>query len=372
MKVKKHYYLMISCPGDVTEEKEYLKECVEQINRIRDDDFVELTYWVTDTISDAATPAQESINKQLVNQSDGLMAIFNARLGTPVHEYPCGTAEEIDLMIQQSKHVSLLFNTNPRINLNRQDCLQQLTDLQHYKQTQQQKAYYKEFSDKESFKTLATQEIGLWLLGIQKEENTIKEDDVELTNKELIHTNNDNIDKTSNQDGFYDSVVIVTELCAEITKLTEIYNYDMQQYTFKTENFAQELEMLKKSSNQQRILLLFKNYAKETHAYRGKVHAFTEQFLIKWGNIHISLKNILSFNNEEKDKLLLRNAVAGLRNTFIKLKDNTEVVINIMANIPNAQKDVNMAIKLLASEFKEYVNALEIALSNCEDIENSL
>ena len=26
MKIKKHYYLMISCPGDVSEEKEYLKQ----------------------------------------------------------------------------------------------------------------------------------------------------------------------------------------------------------------------------------------------------------------------------------------------------------------------------------------------------------
>ncbi len=372
MKVKKHYYLMISCPGDVTEEKEYLKECVEQINKMREDDCVELTYWVTDTLSDAATPAQESINKQLVNQSDGLMAIFNARLGTPVHEYPCGTAEEIALMIQQNKHVSLLFNTNPRINLNRQDFLQQLTNLQEYKQTQQQKAYYKEFSDKESFKTLAKQEIYLWLMEIEKQENKIKVDEGELANKDLIQTDNDNSEEISNQDGFYDSVVLVTELSSEITKLTETYNYEMQQYTFKTENFAQELGMLRKASDQQRILLLFKNYAKETNTYREKVHTFTEQFLIKWKDIHISLKNILSFNSEEKDKLLLKNAVAGLRNTFTKLKDNTEVVINIMANIPNVQKDVNMAIKFLATEFKEYVNALEIALGNCEEIENSL
>ena len=116
MKLKKHYFLMISCPGDVIRERELLKECVEIVNNERtDDSWIELRYWVTDTFSDAGTPAQESINQQIVNESDGLIAIFNARLGTPVHNYPCGTAEEIALMLSAGKHVSLLFNTAPRI-----------------------------------------------------------------------------------------------------------------------------------------------------------------------------------------------------------------------------------------------------------------
>ena len=137
MQMKKHYFLMISCPGDVIRERELLKECVEIVNNERNDDsWVELRYWVTDTFSDAGTPAQESINRQIVNESDGLIAIFNARLGTPVHEYPCGTAEEIALMLAAKKHVSLLFNNAPRIDLTRNDSIDQITKLQAYKKEQ--------------------------------------------------------------------------------------------------------------------------------------------------------------------------------------------------------------------------------------------
>ena len=74
MQWKKHYLLMISCPSDVIKERDLLKECVEQVNNERtDDSWVELKHWITDTFSDAGTPAQESINKQIVHDSDGLI-----------------------------------------------------------------------------------------------------------------------------------------------------------------------------------------------------------------------------------------------------------------------------------------------------------
>ncbi len=62
MKLKKHYYLMISCPGDVVNERKLLKDCVETINSERTDDaWIELQYWATDTSSDAGMLAQDSI-----------------------------------------------------------------------------------------------------------------------------------------------------------------------------------------------------------------------------------------------------------------------------------------------------------------------
>ena len=168
MKQKMHYYLMISCPGDVIKERELLKKCVETINRERDDDWVELQYWVTDTFSDAGMEAQASINDQLVKDSDGLIAIFNARLGTPTREYKCGTDEEIALMLKANKHVSLLFNNKPTIDLTNPSSIEQITNLQKYKEEQSQKAYYRVFNDDDSFMTLAMQEIRMWLREITK------------------------------------------------------------------------------------------------------------------------------------------------------------------------------------------------------------
>ena len=144
MEVKTHYYLMISCPGDVIKERSLLKECVETINnQLNDNSWIELIYWVTDTFSDAGMPAQESINEQLVEKSDGLIAIFNARLGTPVHEYPCGTDEEINLMLKANKHVSLLFNTYPHIDLKNPSSIEQISKLQKYKEEHSSKSFYK-------------------------------------------------------------------------------------------------------------------------------------------------------------------------------------------------------------------------------------
>ena len=257
---------MISCPGDVIHERKLLKDCVENINNERTDDaWVELQYWVTDTSSDASTPAQESINEQIVNECDGLIAIFNARLGTPVHEYKCGTDEEIALMLKANKHVSLLFNTKPIIDLSNPTCIEQITKLQEYKMEQSQKAYYREFSDEESFMTLARREILMWLRTITRDnverdvspksgeleervcEKTDRQDSQEKCEVEVLIPTDASIDAEA---GTIDCVIYIIEAATTLTD--EINNFAKcgEELDNITNIFSDKINFMKKQNMQ--------------------------------------------------------------------------------------------------------------------------
>lgn len=388
MEVKTHYYLMISCPGDVIKERSLLKECVETINnQLNDNSWIELIYWVTDTFSDAGMPAQESINEQLVEKSDGLIAIFNARLGTPVHEYPCGTDEEINLMLKANKHVSLLFNTYPHIDLKNPSSIEQISKLQKYKEEHSSKSFYKEFNDENSFKTVATQEIHMWLRKLKKSnQNIIVLDGGKVvpenssnTSSEKVVQDDDNIEVVNNpiieggidsQAGPIDCVVYITDSANELTVLFNEYANIIQDFQIKSESFVQNLTFLHKQNNAQGVLLLCKKYAAEINGFSSTFRVFLGNFSSKWKQIFGYLK-MLPYNDiSQNDKIILKNATNTLKWKFDSAKAQAEEIVVAINSIPRLQKDLDNALKSLKSVFNEYSNTINVAMENCDEIEN--
>ncbi len=386
MKKKKHYYLMISCPNDVIRERELLKECVEIINNERNDDWVELKYWVTDTFSDAGTPAQESINRQMVDESDGLIAIFNARLGTPVHEYPCGTAEEIALMLSAQKHVSVLFNTSPRIDLKKGDAIDQITELEKYKKEQSTKWFYKEFKDEESFNELALREIRFWLRSIKSTENEItvfdggkvaseNSKDVIVGNAPISNDTNVERTPTANEQndgalGFLDCVVYINNTALELKTLFDEYNELILNFQVKTDDFSQKFTFANKQKNTTGVLTICKAFAKETKNWVDELELFNNNFESKWNDIFSYMKIMPKDMVSQDDKIIMRSTLGTLRNQFLGMSQQTSKLLFEIKKMPNLQKDFNSAMVTVKSSFERFNKFLYIAVMNCEELEN--
>jgi len=92
---------------------------------------------------------QAFINEQLVASSDMGLVVFTRRLGTPTKTHSSGTVEEIDLLHSQGKRVAILKNTTASAPPTTTDAIQQLTALDEYLRSIQDKALYSIYSSNE-------------------------------------------------------------------------------------------------------------------------------------------------------------------------------------------------------------------------------
>ena len=75
--------LMISCPSDVKTEVEIINRVVDNINDsigISMDIFVKTLYWSKNVMPEAGNYPQSIINKQILDKSDAIIAIFGNRM----------------------------------------------------------------------------------------------------------------------------------------------------------------------------------------------------------------------------------------------------------------------------------------------------
>lgn len=385
---------MISCPGDVIKERELLKKCVEMINKEREDDWVELQYWVTDTFSDAGMEAQDSINRQLVEDSDGLIAIFNARLGTPTRDYKCGTDEEIALMLEAKKHVSLLFNNKPTIDLTSPSSIEQISKLQEYKKEQSKRAYYREFDDDDSFINLAMREIRLWLRNItntvQKNadlDNNIPLNDNKIETNTKIETTdklpaeNDNtkivVPQVTNSDdiddeaGIIDCVVYITKAAGEMLGEINGFSDCANGLTETTNSFTNKIQYLKSQKNSvSQTLVLLKQFALEIDSNKERSSSILDKMEQKWNEIY---KYMLIYDNSalnNEDRIIIHDSISGLKECFDKSLPKINEIIDVFVAIPNYQKDFKKSINGLANVYKKFKTFVIKAIDNCEEIED--
>ena len=73
------YELLISCPGDVLDYFDVLKESVENFNRVLgalNNIEVVIKHWSTDSYPESGDKPQELLNKQFVRDCDAAVVIF--------------------------------------------------------------------------------------------------------------------------------------------------------------------------------------------------------------------------------------------------------------------------------------------------------
>lgn len=111
-----NYDLLISCPGDIIEEIDIIKKCVDEFNRYNgtiNNVFIQTRHWSKDSFPQSGGKPQKLLNQQFINNCDAVVALFWTRFGTPTDKYQSGTEEEIDEMIKAGKQVFLYFCDKP-------------------------------------------------------------------------------------------------------------------------------------------------------------------------------------------------------------------------------------------------------------------
>lgn len=105
------YPLLISSPGDVADDVDLVVNTVLRWNAIYGQEFganVMPLHWTSHAAAEYGIRPQESLNEQLVEQADIVIALFWHRLGTDTGEAESGTVEEIEKGHGRGAHVAVL------------------------------------------------------------------------------------------------------------------------------------------------------------------------------------------------------------------------------------------------------------------------
>lgn len=111
------YAVLLSRPGDANHYAEIAANVIEAINRQHSRStgvHFHLLDWAKDSYADSGAEPQQLLNRQIVDDADIVLAIFNERMGTPTQKFDSGTEEEIMLALEENKTVQAYFWQPPQ------------------------------------------------------------------------------------------------------------------------------------------------------------------------------------------------------------------------------------------------------------------
>lgn len=147
------FNVMIASPGDVASERAIVRDVVYEWNAVHSGTrrIVLLPVgWETHSSPDMGAPAQDIINKQVLNKCDLLVGVFWTRIGTPTERHLSGTVEEIAEHISAGKPAMLYFSSQPVV-MDSVD-LDQVQRLKVFKQSCQSRGLYESYDSHGDFK----------------------------------------------------------------------------------------------------------------------------------------------------------------------------------------------------------------------------
>lgn len=182
------YTILISCPSDVKEEIEIIKEVLKGFNENFGKNIgisLEYNYWKKDIIPQHGNRPQEIINKQIVRDSDAIIAIFGEKFGSDTGKYPSGTIEEIEEMIKAKKQVFLYFSEKPIEREDMYSKVEELEKIERFKKEYGEKGIYSVYKSDNEFKENITKHI-------EKYFSNIKNTSIPNSNELIIKSYNNN------------------------------------------------------------------------------------------------------------------------------------------------------------------------------------
>ena len=146
------FRVFVGSPSDVVEEHEIIRGQIEQWNRDHGPltrARVEYINWRTHSHPEAGDRPQALLNKQVVDKSDIVVGIFNARFGSPTGEADSGTEEEIQRSIKKKKPVMVYFANLPQPR--RRKDRDEFVKVEKFKQKLGKDAIYYSYTDVDVF-----------------------------------------------------------------------------------------------------------------------------------------------------------------------------------------------------------------------------
>lgn len=101
-------------PSDVLTEIQKAKEIINEFNQrefAKNKIFLKHLHWEENSTPDLSRRPQETLNFQIIDEADVVVAIFRNRIGTSTGLYESGTAEEIKRAIVKEKKVMVYFSS---------------------------------------------------------------------------------------------------------------------------------------------------------------------------------------------------------------------------------------------------------------------
>ncbi len=147
------FYVMIASPGDVASERAIVRDVVYGWNAVHSGarKIVLLPVgWETHSSPEMGAPAQQIINRQVLDKCDLLVGVFWTRIGTPTEKHLSGTVEEIEEHIASGKPAMLYFSSQPVV-MDTVD-LDQIQRLKEFKQSCQSRGLYESYDSHAEFK----------------------------------------------------------------------------------------------------------------------------------------------------------------------------------------------------------------------------
>jgi hypothetical protein len=108
--------VMIASPGDVAEEREYIRSIIHDWNDVNSEAsniMLAAIGWETHSSPELGARPQELINKRILKNCDLLIGVFWTRLGTPTGKSASGTVEEIEEHVAAGKPAMIYFSSKP-------------------------------------------------------------------------------------------------------------------------------------------------------------------------------------------------------------------------------------------------------------------
>lgn len=168
------YDLLISCPSDVKDEIQIIKDVVESFNNLigqANNIQIITKHWSKNSYPESGGKPQSLINKQFVFDCDAAVAVFWTRFGTPTDEYESGTEEEIEELIKSGKQVFLYF-CDATINPSTID-IEQYKKVNEFKEKFKGRGIYGSYSDSAQFKTDFLNHLTLFFLDLIRKPNSV-------------------------------------------------------------------------------------------------------------------------------------------------------------------------------------------------------
>lgn len=149
------YDLLISCPGDITNEIDIIEKVVSQFNEQFSDTLgisIRTRHWQKSAYAQSGGKPQALLNEQFVYDCDAAVAVFWTRFGTPTDKYGSGTEEEIETMLSSGKQVFMYFS-NKKIDPSQMSA-DEYKKVQAFRDRYKDQGIYFVYSSDEEFEKL--------------------------------------------------------------------------------------------------------------------------------------------------------------------------------------------------------------------------
>lgn len=174
------YNLLISCPGDVTEEVKMIESAVKEFNELYSETLgitIKTRHWSKSSYAQSGGKPQALLNEQFVNKCDAAVAIFWTKFGSATDEFDSGTEEEIEIMLQSGKQVFMYFSDKPLPPSQVND--EGYKKIQAFREKYKDRGIYFTYFSDEEFNKLFFAHLSMYFLSEQK----VKEVKSERTSK---------------------------------------------------------------------------------------------------------------------------------------------------------------------------------------------